>query len=227
MDNMELYNKGRSVPKEAQKPFNNGKFSGTDINPMWRIKMLTEMFGPCGIGWYYEVISERSEEHGDVTMAIVDLNLYIYFGGEWSKPIYGTGGNVLLRKGSPSDEGYKMALTDALSVACKALGIGADVYFEKDTTKYTSQEKLAERKETAKDAKPVNRPICTDCGNAIQDYISSTGKVSLTASEIAAKSLDAYGRQLCTECSRKARMDQAQALVDRVNQTEEPDEIAG
>ena len=29
---------------------------------------------------------------------------------------------------------YKMALTDALSVACKALGIGADVYFEKDSS---------------------------------------------------------------------------------------------
>jgi hypothetical protein len=29
-----------------------------------------------------------------------------------------------------------MALTDAISVACKALGMGADVYFEKDRTKY-------------------------------------------------------------------------------------------
>ena len=33
-----------------------------------------------------------------------------------------------------------MALTDALSVACKALGIGADVYFEKDVTKYSEYE---------------------------------------------------------------------------------------
>ena len=29
-----------------------------------------------------------------------------------------------------------MALTDAISVACKALGMGADVYWEKDNTKY-------------------------------------------------------------------------------------------
>lgn len=142
MNNLEIYDKSREVPKEAQKAFNNGKFSGTDINPMWRIKKLTELFGPAGIGWYYEVISERAEEHGDVTIAVVDLNLYILdpVSGEWSKPIYGTGGNVLLRKGNTSDEGYKMALTDALGVACKALGIGADVYFEKDRTKYTSPE---------------------------------------------------------------------------------------
>lgn len=150
MDNLELYNQGREVPQIAQKQFNNGKFSGTDINPMWRIKKLTEMFGPAGIGWYYEVVSERAEEHGEMTIAVVDLNLYIKVGGEWSKPIYGTGGNVLLRKGNTSDEGYKMALTDALSVACKALGIGADIYFDKDRTKYTAgrqepQEVLCQR----------------------------------------------------------------------------------
>ncbi len=138
MSNMDIYDAGRAVPKEATKSFNNGKFSGTDINPMWRIKKLTEIFGPAGIGWYYEVVSERAEEHGDVTIAVVDLNLYIKQGGEWSKPIYGTGGNIILRKGNTSDEGYKMALTDALSVACKALGIGADVYFDKDKTKYTA-----------------------------------------------------------------------------------------
>ena len=31
---------------------------------------------------------------------------------------------------------WKMSLTDSISSACKVLGIGADVYFEKDRTKY-------------------------------------------------------------------------------------------
>ena len=148
MENMMFYEAGRAVPVEAQKEFSNGRFSGTDINPMWRIKKMTELFGPCGIGWYYEVLSERCEEHGDNdTIAIVDLNLYIKVDGECSKPIYGTGGNVIKRmirkpgkedRIDVSDEGYKMALTDALSVACKALGIGADIYFKADKTKYTA-----------------------------------------------------------------------------------------
>lgn len=140
-DNMRFYEASRSVPQKAQKQFNNGSFSGTDINPMWRIKKMTEMFGPCGVGWYYEIISERAEEHHDMTMAIVDINLYIKVDGEWSKPIFGTGGNTLVKTTSKgaraSDEGYKMALTDALSVACKALGVGADIYFGADKTKYT------------------------------------------------------------------------------------------
>lgn len=142
MENMSYYEMGRAVPEEAKKQFNNGSFQGTDINPMWRIKKLTEMFGPAGIGWYTEILTERCEEHADAVIAIVNLNLYIKVDGEWSKPIYGTGGNVIIRKegAKVSDEGYKMAYTDALSVACKALGIGADVYFEKDKTKYTAEE---------------------------------------------------------------------------------------
>lgn len=154
--NMKYYNYAREVPKEAQKPFNNGKFSGTDINPMWRIRMLTEMFGACGTGWYFEVLSERSEEHGDTTMAIVDLNLYVRDPEtrEWSKPIYGTGGNTLrktIRSGvTTSDEGYKMALTDALSVACKHLGIGANIYFASDRTKYDAvQEPVSPKPQAA------------------------------------------------------------------------------
>ena len=147
MDKMQIYNATRSVPETAKKSFNNGSFSGTDINPMWRIKVLTEQFGPCGAGWYYEVVSERCEEHHDMVMAIVDVKLYWNLTGDladpkWSAPVYGTGGNKLVTTTKSgvrsSDEGYKMALTDALSVACKALGIGADVYFEKDAaSKYS------------------------------------------------------------------------------------------
>lgn len=149
MNNLDIYEAGRAVPPEAQKSFNNGRFSGTDINPMWRIKMLTEMFGACGVGWYYDIISERAEEHGGMTIAVVDLNLYIKVDGEWSKPIYGTGGNTIVTaKGAVSDEGYKMALTDALSVACKALGIGADIYFAKDKTKYTAKPPQLPKQET-------------------------------------------------------------------------------
>ena len=204
MDNLKIYNAGREVPQEAQKPFNNGKFSGTDINPMWRIKKLTELFGPAGIGWYYEVLSERAEEHGETTIAIVDLNLYIKVDGEWSKPIYGTGGNVLLRKGSTSDEGYKMALTDALGVACKALGIGADIYYSKDKTKYTA----APAAQEAPKQEPKQAYICADCHKPIEDYTSG-GKVRLTAQDIAARSMDAYGRTLCMACSKLARMAEA------------------
>jgi hypothetical protein len=188
MDNMMIYNVGRSVPDIAKKSFNNGSFSGTDINPMWRIKTLTELFGPCGIGWYYDVTSERAETYGGTVMAIVDLNLYIKVDGEWSKPIFGTGGNQLVKETKsgirPSDEGYKMALTDALSVACKALGIGADVYFEKDITKYT---------------KPVEL-FCEECGQLIYKVPKKDG-TWMQPNELADYTKAKYGKAMCEKCA--------------------------
>lgn len=140
-NNMRIYDKVRSVPKEALKAFSNGRFSGTDINPMWRIKKLTELFGPCGIGWYTEVTRQEVVSADDQTMMVfVDVNLYIKEDDTWSRPIFGTGGNTLKVKGRGDDEGYKKAYTDAVSIACKALGIGADVWFANDTTsKYSDQ----------------------------------------------------------------------------------------
>ena len=142
MGNMALYEKYRTVPPEAQKKIGGGRLKGmTDINPMWRIKKLTEEFGPCGIGWWTKVTDRWTETVGDETCAFVDLELYIKVGDEWSKPITGSGGSKLATKERSgiyvSDECYKMAETDALSVACKKLGIGADVYFSADRTKYS------------------------------------------------------------------------------------------
>lgn len=145
MDNLEIYNQLKSVPEEAQKAFNNGRFSGTDINPMWRIKKLTETFGMAGVGWYTEIVNRHIEEASDGTKCVfVSINLYVKVDGEWSKPIYGEGGNTFASKTSKgylqvSDEAYKMAYTDALGIAAKALGLGADVWFKNDKTKYTEQ----------------------------------------------------------------------------------------
>lgn len=147
-ENMSVYNALREVPEEAQKAFNNGRFSGTDINPMWRIKKLTEVFGPAGKGWYTEVVSREFREAIDNTVAVfVAINLYVKFDGEWSKPIYGEGGNTFQTKTksgyiSVSDEAFKMAYTDAISNATKSLGLGADIWFSNDknhSTKYDLQ----------------------------------------------------------------------------------------
>lgn len=145
MENLEIYNQLRNVPKEAQKQFSNGRFSGTDINPMWRIKKMTETFGVCGFGWYVEIANRHLEKSpdGNTAAAFISINLYVKIDGEWSKPIYGEGGNTfstLTSKGyaQTSDEAFKMAYTDAFSNATKQLGLGADIWFERDVTKYTA-----------------------------------------------------------------------------------------
>lgn len=143
MGNLDLYNRVRVVPEEAKKPIKGGRLNGmTDINPMWRIKVLTSEYGPCGIGWFYKPAKKWTEQVGGETVAFVDIELFVKVDGEWSQPICGTGGSKLSQNERNglfvSDECYKMATTDAISVACKQLGIGADVYFGADRTKYDS-----------------------------------------------------------------------------------------
>lgn len=144
MGNLDLYEQFRSVPGEAKRPITAGRLKGkTDINPMWRIKALTEAFGPCGIGWYYKTVKKWTEQHGDEVAAFVDIELFVKHEGEWSMPVPGTGGSMFAAKEKNgiyvSDECYKMATTDAISVACKQLGFGADVYWNSDRSKYDSQ----------------------------------------------------------------------------------------
>ena len=141
MENMKIYNATRHVPEEAKRGITAGRLKGkTDINPLWRIKALTEQFGPCGIGWYYNVTKQWLEPYGNEVAAFVNIELFICTDGVWSKPIQGNGGSMFVAEEKSgihvSDECYKMATTDALSVACKQLGIGADVYWDKDKTKY-------------------------------------------------------------------------------------------
>ena len=166
--NLSIYERVRCVPKEAKKEIEAGRLKGkNDINPMWRIKKLTEVFGPAGFGWYTEIVRTWTEASESGEMAVfVDIHLFVKKDGEWSKPIYGNGGNRLVANEKKyengqqvyvpflDDDAYKKAYTDAISVAAKALGIGADVYFEKDITKYDSQPQTVQQQ-----VQPVATPV--------------------------------------------------------------------
>lgn len=122
-------------PASALKQIRGGRLTGmTDVNPQWRYRAMTETFGPCGDGWKYEITRTWTEPgtEGQV-LAFAEVALYWRDeGGKWNGPIPGIGGSMLIAKESSglrvNDEGFKMAVTDALSVALKMLGVAADIY---------------------------------------------------------------------------------------------------
>lgn len=152
MENTYIYNKIKSVEEKYTKKITGGRLNGmTDIKPQWRFQKMTEIFGACGIGWYYEETRREYKEYDGQVAVFIDINLYFRFpkideftdrvvGHEWSKPIHGTGGSMFVAKEIKgmyvSDEAVKMALTDALSVAMKAIGMAADIYMGMPATKY-------------------------------------------------------------------------------------------
>lgn len=149
--NLSIYNKVRSVPQTALKIIGAGRLKGmSDVNPVWRILAMTDTFGVCGIGWKYEITKQWTETFCNEVKGFCNINLYVKVDGEWSDAIPGTGGSSFVtmeRNGAyVSDEVYKMALTDALSVAMKSLGVAADIYFAKGAdlgTKYAINEQAA------------------------------------------------------------------------------------
>lgn len=220
MNNMEIFDLVKDVPSYAKKSIQDGRLKGkTDISPMWRIQALTEVFGPCGFGWKYEIVSQRMEPGADgVIKAFVDINLYVKWGDKWSEPIPGIGGNDFVAKETrglyTSDECYKKALSDAISVAAKALGFGASVYMGSEDSKYTRQpqEVPAPARQAPPPApqalpEPVAGPDgyynCAACNAIIGRQTLKDGQV-LSPHDVAVMALRRTGRQLCASCLKAA-----------------------
>lgn len=139
--NLRFYNQGRNVPADALKQIKAGRLKGmSDINPMWRMKRLTEIFGPVGFGWKYTIDRQWTEAYGPEVKVFCNISLYVRDPEtkEWSDAIPGVGGSAVVsaEKNGPyvNDEAYKMALTDALSIAMKPLGIGGDIWYGEKAT---------------------------------------------------------------------------------------------
>lgn len=134
--NLSIWNALSKPPAEHLKKITGGRISGmTDIKPQWRLQAMTERFGPCGVGWKYTIDklwTEAGSEGQIAAFALISLFYREPGSTEWSASIPGIGGSMLVEKEKKgpytSDECYKMAVTDALSVAMKALGVAADVY---------------------------------------------------------------------------------------------------
>lgn len=209
MENLAIYNAVRSVPDSAKRQIRAGRLKGkTDINPMWRLKTMTEQFGPCGIGWKYIITDKRLEQgaNGEVA-AFLDIDLFVKVDGAWSEAIPGTGGSAFVAREKSglytSDECFKMALTDAISVACKALGFGADVYWGADRSKYDKPAPVTYPKDTV---------ICESCGIPIKG-VTCQG-VRYSPDDIADKSIDRYGKRLCWGCMKAANVAEKNHAAD-------------
>lgn len=133
-ENLKIWNALRTPPQEALKKIQAGRLKGmTDISPQWRYEAMTQQFGPIGFGWNYTITDTWTELGSDNQIcAFAKVEIKYKQDGEWSEPIPGIGGSMLVAKESKgphtSDECFKMAVTDAISVAAKTIGVAADIY---------------------------------------------------------------------------------------------------
>lgn len=142
----------KTDPKHTKQFSRSGGFKGTAIKPIWIVKMLTEQFGPCGVGWG---MNEPSFQVVPCEGEILVFCTVSGWQGDRANVLWGVGGDKVqsLRSGKPfcDDEAFKKAFTDAVNNAFKFLGVGADVHMGLfDDDKYVSQA----REEFAEPAPP-------------------------------------------------------------------------
>ena len=183
--NMEIWDAVRQPPKSALKTIMGGRLKGkTDINPQWRYQVMTEQFGMCGVGWKYEVKRVWTEPAPDgQVFAFAEVALYVreITASGWSDSIPGIGGSMLVEKETnglhANDEGYKMAITDALSVAMKMLGVGADIYAGLwDGTKYTNDVAGGGEPPSTKTGEPPKEHWCAEDNVPFTEKTDKDGK---------------------------------------------------
>ena len=206
---MKHYDALRSVPKDALKTIEFGNLKGkSDINPQWRYEAMTKEFGPCGVGWKFEVVSTWTQPANDgQVMVFVEVRAYIKEENEWSAPVPAIGGDFLMKKDKNglhgNDEAYKMATTDALGTALKMFGVAADIYRGMNDTKYSRQPQQAAP--AANKPNPTtftNATVKTSQGSSTSAY-KCAGCGEMITEPVAKFSTSKFKRPLCMKCQQK------------------------
>lgn len=150
----ERYSKLATPPVSALKVIQVGRNKGkSDINPQWKYEAMTEVYGLCGLGWEFAIDETNIIDlpNGE-KMIFMKVALHIKDGDNWSEPIYGYGGDFIVKKETAGlhadDEAYKKCLTDALGNALKNIGVAADVYRGMFDTKYGKPVRTEPKDET-------------------------------------------------------------------------------
>lgn len=158
LTNLHIWKQVQSTDPRYTKPLEGAGFAGTSINSEYMIMRATEIFGPAGKGWGYEVIEDRMINGSPLSEAIYEdkkfirnallrdadgtliyeLNHLIRInfwyadesGNRYEIPAYGSTPYMYKSKhGIKTDgEAHKKSLTDSIKKALSHLGFSADVW---------------------------------------------------------------------------------------------------
>lgn len=128
-NNMRLWKQFETTDPKHTKAVEFGrKFTAIDAH--WQIMRVTEVLGPVGKGWGYDVVHLVERLADNMVLAVADVRLWTAGGGYYG-PVRGTcefyspnrQGKMMVDEDAP-----KKAMTDALTKGLSHLGVSADVF---------------------------------------------------------------------------------------------------
>lgn len=140
-NNMSIWSQAKKTDLSATKDNTQGGRKSTSINGYWMIQKATELWGPVGSAWGYDIIEERFDEGApifdkDTKLELCKtvghtIKLSVFYPGS-TKPViqYGHTPYIYQSKYGPitDSEAPKKSLMDALKKSLSMLGFSADVF---------------------------------------------------------------------------------------------------
>lgn len=162
-DNLNLWNAVEKTPPSQTKPITGKSYSGTSPKPHYLVWKATETFGPCGIGWGFNIVDERIEEGpAGEKMSLARVRVWYEWNGKRGEvehvggtPFSGTrsSGKTYMDEDAP-----KKSVTDALIKALSMIGFAGDIFMGRyDDSKYVTELKQEEREGAAVHRQQDNR----------------------------------------------------------------------
>jgi hypothetical protein len=214
MNNMELWRKVCVTDPKAVKPITGKQYSGNSPKPYWVVERLTSEFGPCGIGWGFNIVSERIERFGDTdSLHIAVVRFWYEFNGKRGEleQIGQTKTSYLSSKDKfiLDEDAPKKSVTDALIKCASYLGFAGDIFSGRwDDSKYV-QEAAAEWERRKREDSPERLQWIADWCAAI-DSAASSEELKATYSDAIASAkemsdADAEGQFMAARATRIAK----------------------
>jgi hypothetical protein len=150
-----IWNRVSKTDQGYTKPIVGKPYRGTTVNVTYLIRRATEVFGPIGLGFGWEIDDERIEDGADgVRIHIVRLRFWYVLDGKRGEVVqFGQTAFVSKNKNGlfTDEDAPKKSVTDAIGKCLSYLGFSADIYTgEWDDNRHAStrdEEDRSRRKE--------------------------------------------------------------------------------
>lgn len=141
-ENLALWFRVEKTDPKHVKPITGKQYSGNSPKPHYMVWRLTQEFGPCGIGWGYDITDERIERFSETdTLHIVKLDFWYELNGQTGhiQQMGQTIASYVTSQGKfkVDEDAPKKSVTDALVKCASYLGFAGDIFMGRwDDSKY-------------------------------------------------------------------------------------------
>ncbi len=132
-ENMKLWRNVCITDPSAVKSITGKQYKGNSPKPYWLIEQATKVFGPCGIGWGINVVSERFERFGETeSLHIAQVKVWYMLDGKRGEieQMGQTRSSYVTSSGkfTVDEDAPKKSVTDGMVKCLSMLGFAGDIF---------------------------------------------------------------------------------------------------